>query len=160
MSNSDEPSLSVWPYVGYYTLTMVALTVALGVLVVVIPTLSKEFGKAAGFAISFGSANVALYKFVRRNGRLFSRREYWTIVMLSTLAAFLISAPLGWLAIVGETKQNDLSGVPLTVWVGGVLFAFLLTFGLNAAWYSSRFGKTLLKAELARRARTDSEAFR
>ena len=80
--------------------------------------------------------------------------------MLSTLAAFLISAPLGWLAIVGETKQNDLSGVPLTVWVGGVLFAFLLTFGLNAAWYSSRFGKTLLKAELARRARTDSEAFR
>lgn len=70
MSNSDEPSVSVWPYVGYYTLTMVALTVALGILVVVIPTLSKEFGKAAGFAISFGSANVALYKFIRRNGHV------------------------------------------------------------------------------------------
>lgn len=158
MSNSDEPSVSVWPYVGYYTLTTVALMVALGILVVVIPTLSKEFGKAAGFAISFGSANVALYKFIRRNGRLFSRREYWTIVLLSTLAAFLISAPLGWLAIAADA--HDLSSVPLAVWVGGVLFAFLLTFGLNAAWYSSRFGKTLLKAELARRTRIDTETFR
>jgi len=158
MSNRDEPSVSVWPYVGYYTLTTVALTIALGILVVVIPTLSEEFGKAAGFAISFGSANVALYKFIRRNGRLFSRREYWTIVLLSTLAAFLISAPLGWLAIAGDA--HDLSSVPLAVWIGSVLFAFLLTFGLNAAWYSSRFGKTLLKAELARRTRTDTEAFR
>ncbi|RAZ88926.1 hypothetical protein DPM33_21085 [Mesorhizobium hawassense] len=160
MRNSDEPSVNLWPYVGYYTLTMVALTVALGVLVVVTPTLSKEFGKAAGFAISFGSANVALYKFVRRNGRLFNRREYWTIVLLSTLAAFLISAPLGWLAIAGESRSRDLSSVPPAVWVGGALFAFLLTFGLNAAWYSSRFGKTLLKVELARRTRTDTEAFR
>ncbi|RVD59854.1 hypothetical protein EN828_07970 [Mesorhizobium sp. M2D.F.Ca.ET.185.01.1.1] len=160
MSNSNEPSVNLWPYVGYYSLTMVALTIALGILVVVIPTLSKEFGKAAGFAISFGSANVALYKFVRRNGRLFNRGEYWTIVLLSTLAAFFISAPLGWLAIAGEAKQHDLSNVPLAVWLGSVLFALLLTFGLNAAWYSSRFGRTLLKAELARRARTDTEAFR
>ncbi|MGX8012499.1 ABZJ_00895 family protein [Mesorhizobium sp. ORM8.1] len=160
MSNSDETCANVWPYVGYYALTMVALTIALGVLLVLIPTFSQALGKAAGFAISFGSANVALYKFIRRNGRLFNRREYWTTVLLSTLAAFLISAPLGWLAFSGEAKQHDLSNVPLAVWAGSVLFAFLLTFGLNAAWYSGRFGKTLLKAELARRTRTDTEAFR
>ena len=92
MSNSDEPYVNVWPYVGYYTLTMVVLTIALGILVVLIPTLSETIGKAAGFAISFGSANVALYKFIRRNGRLFNRREYWTTVLLSTLAAFLNKA--------------------------------------------------------------------
>lgn len=160
MRNRDEPSVNVWPYVGYYTFTMVALTIALGILVAIIPKFSGEIGKAAGFAISFGSANVALYKFIRRNGRLFNRREYWTTVLLSTLAAFLISAPLGWLAIIGKAEQHDLSNVPLSVWVGGVLFAFLLTFGLNAGWYSSRFGKTLLKAELARRSRVDTEAFR
>ncbi|MBZ9762162.1 ABZJ_00895 family protein [Mesorhizobium sp. CA8] len=160
MSNSDDTSISVWPYVGYYALTMVALTIALGILVIAVPAFSEVIGKAAGFAISFGSANIALSKFIRRNGRLFIHREYWTIVLLSTLAAFLISAPLGWLAILGEAKRHDLSGVPLAVWVGSVLFAFLLTFGLNAAWYSSRFGKTLLKVELARRARSDTEAFR
>ena len=160
MSNSDEPSVNIWPYVGYYTLTMMALTIAAGILVIAVPKFSTEIGKAAGFAISFGSANVALHKFIRRNGRLFNRREYWTIVLLSTLAAFLISAPLGWLAIAGEEKQHDLSGVPLAVWVGSVLFAFLLTFALNAGWYSRRFGKTMLKAELSRRARTDTEAFR
>ena len=160
MTNSDTPSVSIWPYVGYYTLTTVALTIALAAALAFIPSLSNEFGKASGFVISFGSANVALYKFIRRNGRLFDRREYWTIVLLSTLAALLISAPLTGLALAGATAPRNLDSIPLAVWVGALLFGFLLTFGLNAAWYSSRFGKTVLKAELARRARTDTETFR
>jgi hypothetical protein len=76
------------------------------------------------------------------------------------LAALLISAPLTGLALAGAAAPQNLGSVPPAVWVGGVLFGFLLTFGLNAAWYSSRFGKAVLKAELARRTRTDTESFR
>ncbi|UDL88635.1 ABZJ_00895 family protein [Mesorhizobium sp. PAMC28654] len=160
MSNGDTRTASVWPCVGYYTLAMVALTITLGIGLVAIPSLSKDVIRAAGFSINYGSTKVASYKFIKRNGRLFSREEYWIIVLLSTLAACLISAIQGWLALVGGTAPQNLSNVPVAVWVGSSLFAFLLVFGLNAAGYSGRFGRDVLKAELARRARIDTETFR
>lgn len=91
---------------------------------------------------------------------MFSRGEYWQIVLLSTLAAVLISALQGWLALEGGAVPQNLGRVPMAVWVGGSAFAFLLVFGLNAAGYSGRFGRDVLKAELARRARIDTETFR
>ncbi|RWC96615.1 MAG: hypothetical protein EOS32_07755 [Mesorhizobium sp.] len=159
MEIDGAESVNVWPYVGYYILTVTVATIAFAVFLVFVPSMAESLGKASGFAINLASTMFASSKFIRHNGRLFNREEYWKIVSFSTLAACLFSAIQGFLVLEGGARP-ELSSLPPSALVGIMLFAGLLTFVLNILGYSSRFGKSFLKAELERRARTDAATFR
>jgi len=158
MEIDGAESVNVWPYVRYYILTMIVATIALAIFLVFVPSLAESFGKASGFAINIASTMFASSKFIKNNGRLFNREEYWKIVSFSTLAACFVSALQGWLVFEGGARP-DLSSLPPVALAGILLFTGLLVFVLNILGYSSRFGKTMLKAELARRARIDAATF-
>ncbi|QPC91177.1 ABZJ_00895 family protein [Mesorhizobium sp. INR15] len=159
MSKDDVQSVSVLPYVWYYTIMTFVLTIVLVVVLNFLLSLSEDAIRAAGFIITIGSTIFAYYKFIKGNGRLLNRQEYWRMVALSTLGACLISALEGGLALMGGAAKG-LGNVPLAVWAAGALFGFLLVFSMNAAGFGGRFGKTMLKAVLAKRAKVDTETFR
>ena len=159
MEIDGAESVNVWPYVGYYILAMTIATIALAVFLVFVPSIAESFGKASGFAINIASTMFASSKFIKNNGRLFSRTEYWKIVSFSTLAACVFSVVQGWLVLEGGARP-ELSNLPPAAMAGILLFTGLLIFVLNILGYSSRFGKAMLKAELARRARIDAATFR
>ncbi|MER9201108.1 ABZJ_00895 family protein [Mesorhizobium sp. M0933] len=159
MDIGQARSVNVWPYVGLYTLMMVGLTVVFMGISVMFPSLPDSFGNASGIAIAFGSTSFVSYKFIRKNLRLFNRDEYWKLTLFSSLASCLLSLILGGLAVAaGVVPGSD--AIPLFIWVLILLFAGLIVFGINAAGYSSRMGKSFLKAELVRQARINTETFR
>jgi len=151
-------SVNVWPYVGFYSLMTISLTVAFMGILFMFPTLTDSFGHASSFVTPFGSTSFASYKFVRRNGRLFNRNEYWKITLFSSLAAYLVSLLLVGLAVAGRAIPGSGAISPVG-WVFILLFGGLLIFAFNAAGYSSRMGKSFLKVELARQARINAETF-
>ena len=159
MDVEQVKSVSVWPYVGFYSLMMVGLTVVFIGVAMVFPSLPDSFGHASGFAITFGSTSFASYKFINRNLRLFNRDEYWKITLFSSLASCLLSLMLVGLAVAGGAMPGS-DTMPALVWVFVLLFAGLVVFAINALGYSSRMGKNFLKAELARQARVNAETFR
>jgi hypothetical protein len=158
MSNEQERAVSVWPYVGYYSLMMVGLTIGFTGIALIFPSMPDNFSHAIGFAIAFGSTSFASYKFVRQNLRLFDRGEYWRITFLSSLVSCGLSLVLGGLAVAGGAMPGSNAFGPL-VWIFILLIGGLAAFIVNAAGYSSRMGKSFLKAELARQARTNAETF-
>jgi len=158
MDVEQVKSVSVWPYVGFYTLMMIGLTAVFIIFALLFPSLGDSIGKAAGFGISFGSTSFASYKFIRKYLRLFNRPEYWKITLYSTLVSCVLSFLLMGLAVAGGAVP-DSDTLPPLVWIFILLLAGLVAFGINAAGYSSSIGKTYLKAELARQARTSSEPF-
>jgi hypothetical protein len=158
MDVGQARSVNIWPYVGLYSLMMIGLTTVFVCISAIFPSLPDHFDNASGFAITFGSTSVASYKFIRKNLRLFNRDEYWKIPLFSPLASCLLSLVLGGLALAaGAVPGSDT--IPPFAWILILLFAGLLVFGINAAGYSSRMGKSFLKAELARQARINSETF-
>ena len=158
MDVEQVKSVSVWPYVGFYTLMMIGLTAVFIVFALLFPALGDSVGKAVGFGISFGSTSFASYKFIRKNLRLFNRPEYWKITLYSTLVSCLLSFSLMGLAVAGGAFPGG-DTLPPLAWIFILLLAGLVAFGINAAGYSSSIGKTYLKAELARQARISSETF-
>ncbi len=158
MNVYQTESVNVWPYVGFYSLMMIGLTVVFIGISTIFPSLPNSVGHASGFAIAFGSTSFASWKFIRRNLRLFNRNEYWKITLLSSLASCLLSLLLVGLAVAGGAMPGS-NTIPLLAWVFILLFAGLLAFGINAAGYSSGMGKNFLKAELARQARINAETF-
>jgi hypothetical protein len=124
------------------------------------PSLPEGFAKASGYAINMVSTMFAYSKFIRNNARLFNREEYWKIVSFSTLAACLLAAVQIFITFGSGGSKENLSNIPPVAWIGILLFAGLLAFVLNVVGYSNRFGNTMLKAELARRTRIDTETFR
>ncbi len=159
MDVGQVKSVSVWPYVGFYSLMMVGLTAVFIAIAMMFRSLPDSFGNASGFAITFGSNSFASYKFVNRNLRLFNRDEYWKITLLSSLASCLLSLVFVGLAVAGGAMPGS-DTMPALVWGFVLLFAGLVVFGINALGYSSRMGKSFLKAELARQARLNTETFR
>ena len=158
MDVEQVKSVSVWPYVGFYSLMMVGLTVVFIGVAMVFPSLPDSFGHASGFAITFGSTSFASYKFINRNLRLFNRDEYWKITLFSSLASCLLSLVFLGLAVAGGAMPGS-DTIPALGWVFILLFAGLVVFGINAWGYSSRMCKNFLKAELARQARINAETF-
>jgi hypothetical protein len=158
MDVEQVKSVSVWPYVGFYSLMMVGLTVVFIGIAMIFPSLPDSFGRASGFAITFGSTSFASYKFIKRNLRLFNRDEYWKITLFSSPASCLLSLVLVGLAVAGGAMPGS-DTIPPLAWVFILLFAGLVVFGINALGYSSRMGKSFLKAELARQARINTETF-
>ncbi|MER8416963.1 ABZJ_00895 family protein [Mesorhizobium sp. M1329] len=154
-------SVNIWPYVGYYILTTIVVTIAFAVLFALVPSPPEGLAKASGYAINIAATMFTYSKFIRNNVRLFNRNEYWKIVSFSTLAACLIAA-VQILITFGSRGggQENYGSIPPVAWIGILLFASILVFVLNIAGYSNRFGNTMLKAELARRTRIDAETFR
>ena len=159
MTIESQAPVNVWPYVGIYILTTVALSIALIVFAIIFPSWIDSVGKAINFAINFASTMTAYSLFVKRNGRLFSRQEYWKIVSFSTIAALLFSALLFLFSFATGAIPEDLGGIPAGVWILILAFAVILVFGLNAAGYSNRFGNTLLKAHRAKQTPLDIKPF-
>ena len=159
MTVEKTQSANVWPYVGIYILTTIALSIALIVFAMFFPSLFESAGKAMNFVINFISTMTAYSFFVKRNGRLFSRQEYWQIVSFSTIAALLFSALLLAFSFAAGAIPGDAAGIPAYVWILILAFAVLLVFGLNAAGYSNRFGNSLLKAHRARQTPLDTKPF-
>jgi hypothetical protein len=158
MDIEQVKSVSVWPYVGLYTLMMIGLTVVFIGISIIFPSLSDSFSHASGFAIAFGSTSFASYKFIKKNLRLFNRDEYWKITLLSSLTSWLISLLLVGLAVAGGGMPGS-NTIPALGWIFILLLGGLLAFSINAAGYSSRMGKSFLKAELARQTRINTETF-
>lgn len=159
MTIEKTESANVWPYVGIYILTTIALTVALIVFAMFFPSLFESVGKAMNFVINFVSTMTAYSIFVKRNGRLFSRREYWQVVSFSTLAALLFSALLLAFSFATGSIPGDAAGIPAYVLILILTFAVLVVFGLNAAGYADRFGNSLLKAHRAKQTPIDTRPF-
>jgi hypothetical protein len=159
MTIEQAKSVSVWPYVGLYSLMMIGLTVVFMGILAMFPSFSDSFGKASGFAIAFGSTSFASYKFIKKNLRLFNREEYWKVTFFSSVASCLLSLSLLGLAIAGGAMPES-NTIPALGWMFILLFVGLIAFGINAAGYSSGIGKSFLKAELARQTRINAETFK
>lgn len=159
MTIEKTESVNVWPYVGVYMLTTIALSIALIVFAMFFPSLFESAGKAMGFIINLASTMTAYSFFVRRNGRLFSRQEYWKIVSFSTIAASLFSLLLLALSFAGGSIPGGAGDIPAYAWILILAFAVLLVFGLNAAGYSDRSGNNFLKAHRAKQTQLDTKPF-
>lgn len=158
MTVEEVRSVNVWPYVGYYSVMMIGLTVLCMGILIIFPSLEGSFSHASGFAIVFGSTSFAAHQFIRRNLRLFNRSEYWKITLFSSLVSCLVSLLLGGLAIAGGGIPGSDAIRPL-VWLVILLITGLVAFGANALGYAI-VGKHFLKAELARQARVNADTFR
>ena len=80
MTIERAEAANVWPYVGIYLLTTIALSIALIVFAMFFPSWFESGGQAMNFIIIFASTMTAYSFFVKRHGRLFTRQEYWRIV--------------------------------------------------------------------------------
>ena len=154
----DVRSVNVWPYVGFYSLMMIGLTVLCMAILIMFPSLAGSFSHASGFVIVFGSTSFATHQFIRRNLRLFNRSEYWRITLFSSLVSCLVSLLLGGLAIAGGGIPGS-DAIPPLGWLVILLIAGLVAFGTNALGYAM-VGKHFLKAVLARQARINADTFR
>jgi len=90
---------------------------------------------------SMGSASMVHDRFLKDNGRLASRREYWTLVGLSTCLSLVLEMLTFGLFL----ALNRLSGPSPSAWLTvGPLVLVLSLFG-NMAMYSSFMGRAFLK---------------
>ena len=159
MTIERAEAANVWPYVGIYLLTTIALSIALIVFAMFFPSWFESGGQAMNFIIIFASTMTAYSFFVKRHGRLFTRQEYWRIVSFSTLAASLFSLLLLMFSFAAGATPADGGSMPAYAWLLILAFALLLVFGLNAAGYSNRFGNNLLKAHRAKQTPLDTKPF-
>lgn len=159
MTIENQESANIWPYVGIYLLTTIALSIALIVFAMFFPSWFQGGGQAMNFIINFAATMTAYSFFVKRHGRLFSRQEYWKIVSFSTIAALLFSALLLAFSFATGAMPAGGGGIPAYGWALLIAFAVLLVFGLNAAGYSNRFGNNLLKAHRAKQTPLDTKPF-
>lgn len=160
MAAETTKPANVWPCVGIYIVTTMILTAIWAAVGYVAPDLVEKANTAASFVMIFASTLAAYSVFIRRNGRLFDRSEYWKVVFLSTVATVLFSAVMMLFSIAAGAAPGSASDVPAKIWI--ILLTIGTIFGLcvNAIGFSSRFGKTLLKAHSKRQAQLDTEPFR
>ncbi|MDX8454361.1 ABZJ_00895 family protein [Mesorhizobium sp. VK9D] len=167
MTTETAKPANVWPYVGIYIATTIILTaiwVMVGylapALVELAPTLVEKAKTAASFVTIFASTLSAYSIFIRRNGRLFDRGEYWRVVLLSTAATLLFSAIMMLFSITVRTAPGSVNDVPARIWIILLIIGAIFGLCVNAIGFSSRFGKTLLKAHSKRQTQLDTEPFR
>lgn len=160
MTLEKTDSTNIWPYVGIYILTTIVLWLIWLAFVSVVPAAEKSGGTAIGVATIFGSTLVSYSMFIKRNGRLLDRGEYWKIVIFTTAATLLFSIVSLLFSIAAGLTPGNLNSIPAGVWIMMLVMGALFGFCLNAAGFSNRFGRTLLKANRKRQTQLDTEPFR
>ncbi|MBA1144331.1 ABZJ_00895 family protein [Mesorhizobium neociceri] len=158
MPSDRTEAVNLWPYVGIYILTQVILYLAWLGFGFLVPA-PNSVNSAASFVIIFASTFFAYSVFIRRNGRLFNRGEYWRMVLFSTAAALMFSA-VCLLVSITIGIAPDVAGIPALAWI--IVFVVLAAFGfcLNAVGFSKWFGKVMLKTFSARQIQLDTEPFK
>ncbi|MER8994222.1 ABZJ_00895 family protein [Mesorhizobium sp. M0074] len=146
-------ALYVSLYTGIYVITFSVVALISTIVLAIDPYMLAKIGRFIQFAIQLVAAFMTYFVFIKRHAQLFTRTEFWKMVGFSTLIEMILGMavllPSGLLrAIPPQTSV-------LAVMIGGIV-AFLAT----SLGYSNRFGNTILKAELVRRAKMDSETFR
>ena len=156
MAIDQHNSPNLWPYVGFYFLMTAILSLAWFGFGYLVPSALEKANVAVNVGIVFVSTSTVYTAFIRRHGRLFARSEYWKMVSYSTLASLLFStvSVLFFMAIGAAGSLSP--GMWLLVLAIGLAFVFVL----NAAGFSNRFGKTILKAHSKRQIQLDTEPFR
>ncbi|MGX5803853.1 ABZJ_00895 family protein [Bradyrhizobium sp. Arg314] len=160
MATETAKPANVWPYVGIYIATTIILTAIWAMVGYLAPTLVEKAKTAASFVTIFASTLSAYSIFIRRNGRLFDRGEYWRVVLLSTAATLLFSAIMMLFSITVRTAPGSVNDVPARIWIILLIIGAIFGLCVNAIGFSSRFGKTLLKAHSKRQTQLDTEPFR
>ncbi|BCM21347.1 ABZJ_00895 family protein [Mesorhizobium sp. J8] len=151
----DFPNL--WPYVGFYFLTTTILSLAWTGYWYFVPSALENDSVvvAANAGIVFGSTATACAAFIRRHGRLFTRSEYWRMISYSTAASLLFTI-ISFVFFSAIWPAGNLSPSMWVLVITQVVFVFVL----NAAGFSNRFGKIILKAHKKRQIQLDTEPFR
>jgi len=153
-------STNILPYVGIYFLATVGLSLTWATFVYFVPLAEKSANTAVNGAILFASTYLTYAIFISRNGRLLERGEYWKLVALSTAASLVYSVlSLLFFSAIGAIPGN-LRSISPAIWVLVLAIGLIFVFLLNAAGFSDRFGRTMLKANRARQTRIDTETFR
>ncbi|TIT19525.1 MAG: hypothetical protein E5W70_25030 [Mesorhizobium sp.] len=140
-------------FTGIYVIILFSTALVLTVMLGVDPSRLERIGRGIQFVIQFVAAFGTYFFFLKRRARLFTRAEFWKMVGFSTLIEMVLGMAL--ILLSGSLRAIPLQMSVQTVMIGGIV-AFLAT----SLGYSNRFGNTILKAELVRRAKMDSETFR
>ncbi len=159
MAAETAKPTNVWPCVGIYIATTIILAAIWAAVGYMAPALVEKANTGASFVMIFASTLAGYSAFIGRNGRLFNRSEYWKVVFLSTAATLLLSAVMMLFSIAVGAAPRNVNNVPARIWIILLIIGAIFGLCVNAIGFSSRLGKTLLKAHSRRQTQLDTEPF-
>lgn len=129
-----------------YLVCYVVASVALLLIAYVLAQMSIDIGSGGGAAVAVASAAFTLDRFLKDHDRLPDSREYWTLVLLSTVIAIVIEGAM--LALMLNLYPALYSGNQ--IWAFTIVLAAVLVFLVNLVFYSRFIGNPYLKRQRRR----------
>jgi hypothetical protein len=140
-------------YAALYAAWMIGISLVFIVVFLFFPDLAEKAGSSVSIVPKIVAAMMAYQTFVRKHARLVIREEYWEVVIYCAVVTFAWEAIVFAIALLGHALP-DLS--PATTIGIFVVFAGLVSFAVPAVGFRNFVGNWLLKAELKRRAISES----